>query len=245
MEITKVEGIIISESSYKETSKLLNIITREFGLISVLAKGTKSLKNKNRAFTSKLTYANFQIYYKKDKLSNLLCADLINPFINIKKDLIKISYSTYLTELASQVIKHSNNNDIFDILVKSLVKIEQNYDPTIIKNIVELKYLNYLGIRPILDSCCVCGSINILTVSTSKGGFICSNCHTNEAIISSKSIKLLRMLYYVDIEKISKINVSNDVKQEIDKFIGEYYDKYAGLYLKSRNFLKTIKNTYI
>ena len=120
MELQKVTGIIISESNYSDTSKLLKIITKEYGLISVLAKGAKSIKSKLRAFTTKLTYAEFQIYYKENKLSTLISADVINPFINIKSDLLCLSYASFLLELTSQVLKESNDTTIFDILVSSL-----------------------------------------------------------------------------------------------------------------------------
>ena len=83
MEITRVKGIIISEQAYKESSKLLNIITKEYGLIGVIAKGAKGLKSKLRSVTTKLTYAEFQINYKEGKLSTLICADLINPLNQI------------------------------------------------------------------------------------------------------------------------------------------------------------------
>ena len=245
MEITKVKGIIISESSYSETSKLLNIFTKEYGVISVISKGCKRLKSNLRSVSTKLTYAYFQINYKDGKLSNLICADVINPFNEIKKDLLKISYSSFLLELTNQVMKQTNSKDIFDLLEETLLKIEDGFDALVITNILELKYLDYLGIKPILDSCAVCGNTKILTVSTSKGGFICPNCHTNEKIVDKKTIQVLRMLYYVDISKISKINITNTTKDEIDDFINEYYDKYAGLYLKSKKFLKNIKNVYI
>ncbi|MBO6145608.1 MAG: DNA repair protein RecO [Bacilli bacterium] len=245
MEITKVKGIIISESNYSETSKLLNIFTKEYGLISAIAKGAKRLKSPLRSVTSKLTYAEFQLNYKEGKLSNLLVADVINPFNEIKKDLLKISYASFLLELTSQVAKQTNEKDLFDILEASLIKIEEGYDPMIITNILELKYLDYLGIKPELNSCAVCGSTKVLTVSTNKGGFVCTNCHRNEKIVDKKTIKVLRMLYYVDISKISKIELNENTKEEIDTFINEYYDKYTGLYLKSKKFLKSIKNVYI
>lgn len=245
MEITKVKGIIINENSYSETSKLLNIFTEEYGVIGVIAKGAKRLKSPIRSVTSKLTYADFQINYKEGKLSNLICADVINQFNEIKKDLLKISYASFLLELTSQVMKQTNSKDIFSLLESTLIKIEEGFDPVIITNILELKYLDYLGIKPVLDSCAVCGSMKILTVSTSKGGFVCTNCHTNEKIVDKKTIQILRMLYFVDISKISKINLSDTTKNEIDDFINEYYDKYTGLYLKSKKFLKSIKNVYI
>lgn len=245
MEIQKVKGIIVKERSYKESSKLLDIVTLEYGVISVIAKGAKKLKSNLRSITDKLTYADFQIYYKEGKLSTLICADIINPFNNLRQDLIKISYASYLTELCMQVRKQSNEKNIFNYLIDSLIKIDEGFDPTVVSNILELKYLSYLGIKPNLDSCAICQNEKILTASVEKGGFICTRHHTNEKILQSKTLKILRMLYYVDIKKISKVDIKNDVKNEIDGFIDEYYDKYTGLYLKSKKFLKSIKNTYI
>ena len=63
--------------------------------------------------------------------------------------------------------------------------------------------------------------------------------------VDKKTINVLRKLYHVDISKISKIKLSNNTRKEIDDFINEYYDRYSGLYLKSKNFLKSIKNVYI
>ena len=62
-----VEGIIINTKNYSDTSKILDIYTKEYGVIGVLAKGCKSLKSSLRSVTDKLTYAVFTIYYKKDK----------------------------------------------------------------------------------------------------------------------------------------------------------------------------------
>jgi len=245
LEITKVRGIIISEKPYKESSKLLNIITEEYGVIGVIAKGSKSIKSSLRSVSTKLTYAEFQINYKEGKLSTLICADVISPLNNIKNDLLKISYASYLLDLTSQVLKENNNKDIYEILVSALEKIDEGYDEVVISNILELKYLSYLGISPNFDSCSVCGKSKVLTISSEKGGFVCSEHHTNEKIVNSKTLKVIRMLYYVDISKISKVELSSVVKKEIDEFIDEYYDRYTGLYLKTKEFLKNIKYSYI
>jgi len=48
------------------------------------------------------------------------------------------------------------------------------------------------------------------------------------------------MFYYVDISKISKLEISKEAKYEINKFLDEYYDRYTGLYLKSKNFINNL-----
>ena len=222
-----------------------DMITEDYGVISVIAKGSKRLKSNLRSITSKLTYAEFQINYKEGKLSTLICADIINPLFNIKKDLLKISYASYLLDLTSQVLKENNNKNIYNILVSSLLKIEDDFDPEVITNILELKYLSYLGISPNFDTCSICGKSKILTISVEKGGFICTDHHTNERIVSNKTLQIIRMLYYSDIDKITKLEVSEPVKKEIDEFIDEYYESYTGLFMKTKEFLKNIKYKYI
>lgn len=237
----KVEGIVVSAVDYKESSKILNIYTKELGIIGVMARGSKKIKSTLSGVSDKLTYGVFYLEYKEGKLSNLLDVDIINNFKNIKKDILLMGYSLYLTDLVAQVVKNDNDKQIYADYIATLIKINDLYDPMVISNILELKMLNYLGIKPILDKCCKCGSsTDIITVSSYAGGYICKNCYTNEFIVDIKTIKLLRMFYYIDISKISKIDVSDNTKKEINDFIDEYYDRYAGLYLKSKEFLKKI-----
>ena len=239
--IEKVEGIVINEKAYGETSKIINVITKEYGIIVIIAKGARTLKSEFRVSTAKLSYAYFNIIYKEGKLSTLVSADIINPFKSIIKDINKISYAVYILELSEQVVKQTNQN-IFDLMLSGLIKINEGYDPLIIMNIIELKYLDYLGVMPVLDRCSVCGSTNnIVTLSSDKGGYVCKNCYSTEKIISEKTIKLIRLFYYVDISKISKLEIGDVSKKEINDFLDMYYDRYTGLYLRSKTFLKNLE----
>lgn len=243
MEIKKVEGIILSERDYSESSKIINVLTREYGKIGIMAKGAKKLKSNFSGSTRKFTYGYFHIYYKEGKLSTLISVDIIDYLKNIQKDIAKISYSTYISELIEQVIKEEYDEDIYNTFIEGIKKIDEGFDPMVITNIIELKMLEYLGVKPVIDECAICGNKNeIVTLSSDKGGYVCINCkEDSDIIISDKAIKLIRMLYYVDLSKISKLDISDSVKKEIDNFINEYYDKYTGLYLKSKKFLDNLK----
>ena len=241
MEIKKLEGIVVSEVSYSESSKILNILTKELGLIGVMSKGCKKVKSPLRSVSTKLTYGYFHVHYKKDGLSTLVSVDVIDSLMKLKSDITKISYASFLLELTEQVYKQNNNNDIFDIFTSALKKINEGFDPTIITNILELKYLDYLGIGLSLDGCSICGNTDdILTISSKQGGYLCKECSHEEKIYSSKMIKLIRMFYYVDLSKITKLELHYDTIKEIDTFLDEYYDDYSGLYLKSKQLLKNI-----
>lgn len=236
----QIEGIIVCEKDYSDTSKIVDIFTREYGVIGVIAKGAKTMKSSLRSVTGKFTYGIFNIYFKENKLSTLKEVDIINNFNNIKKDIKKIAFSTFLMDLVEQVYKHSNDNKLYDLLINSLIKINDGFNSLAITNIVELKCLEYLGVMPKIDGCCVCGNKEIITLSSDKGGYVCSNCREFEPIINDKVLKLIRLFYYVDISKIENLNISENIEKEINNFLDLYYEKYTGLYLKSKKFLDNL-----
>ena len=152
-----------------------------------------------------------------------------------------ISYATYILDLTEQVYKHSGSKDIFGLLISTLKKINEGYDPFVLTSIYELKLLDYLGIRPNVDECSICGNKkNILTISINDGGFICQNCYHGGKIYSEQIIKLIRMFIYLDINNITKISLKDETKKELSEFIEEYYDSLSGVYLKSKDFLRNI-----
>lgn len=237
----KIEGIIVNEYPFEEASKIINIFTAE-GIVGVIAKGSKRIKSPFFGVTSKFNYGIFNIIYKENGLSKLVDTEIIKDYRSIKKNIKKIGFVTYITELTVQVYRHESNRNIYDLYMASLDKINEDYDPAVVTSILELKLLDYLGVKPILDECYSCRQkANIVTISSYRGGLICKNCYRNEKIVSTKTINLIRMLYYVDIAKITKLDISKEVKSEIEEFINDYYNRYSGIYLKSKILLESIK----
>ena len=241
MKIESIEGIILSETNYSESSKILNVLTKEYGVIGVISKGCRNMKSKLRGVSRKLLYGTIHIYYKPNGLSTLIGVDVINSYSNIIMDLEKISYASFILDLINQVLKQTEDSNIFDLLKDTLNKLEEGLNPLALTNILELKLLDYLGVSPSIDNCAHCGSNkDIVTLSSDSGGYVCRNCYNNEPLVSDKTIKMIRMYYYVDIKNITKLDVSNEISNEINRFLDDYYDRFTGLYIKSKDFLKKI-----
>ena len=239
VKIESFEGIILTETNYSESSKILNVLTSDRGVIGVMSKGCRNVKSKLRGVSRKLIYGKFHVYYKENGLSTLIGVDVISSFSKTMMDLERISFSLYLLDLSYQVVKQNDDNEIFELLRDTLLKIEEGLNALALTNILELKLLDYLGVRPSIDACSMCGSDKgIVTLSADSGGYICRECFTNEGYVLDKTIKMIRMYYYVDIKNISKLDVSSEVSNEINRFLDMYYERYTGLYLKSKEFIK-------
>ena len=241
MKIVDVKGLVLNETNYSDSSKILNVLTSEYGLIGIISKGCRNLKSKLRGSSRKLVYGTFHFYYKENGLSTLISIDVISDYPKTIMNLKNVVYASYLLDLTRQVVKQSKDEAILPLLISALDKIENDLSPAVVTNILELKYLDFLGVSPVVTGCAVCGkTTNIVSLSPTAGGFICKDCYQNEGYYSDKAIKLLQMYYYVDLEKITKIDVNSKVNEEINKFLEDYYDRYTGIYLNSKKMLKNV-----
>ena len=80
---TTIEGIVLNETNYGETSKILNVLTKEYGYISIISKGSRKIKSKLRGISMTLVLANFTINYKPKGISTLIEGNSINSLKNI------------------------------------------------------------------------------------------------------------------------------------------------------------------
>ena len=70
---------------------------------------------------------------------------------------------------------------------------------------------------------------------------LCSNCYKENSLLNPKTVKLIRLMYYVDINKLDSINIENkDLIKEIEQFIKDYYSKYTGIYLKNKDNIEKL-----
>ncbi len=235
--LKKIRGIVVSEVPYKDSSKVLNILCEE-GVIGVVSKGCKRINSPLRVISNKLTLGEYVIYYNESKLSTLKEGSILDNFNNIKNDLNKISHATYITDLVNQVMKQNADPTVFSLYLSALKKIDEGINETVVMNILEIKLLDYLGVGINLNGCAKCGSTReIVTIDPDVGGYICKNCYTNEIIYDERVRKMLRMYYLVEIDSIKELKIKDYVIDSINKFLSVYYDRYTGLYIRSKEFL--------
>lgn len=235
--LKKIRGIVVSEVPYKDSSKVLNILCEE-GVIGVISKGCKRINSPLRVISNKLTLGEYVIYYNESKLSTLKEGSILDNFNNIKNDLNKISHATYITDLVNQVMKQNTDPTVFSLYLSALKKIDEGINETVVMNILEIKLLDYLGVGINLNGCAKCGSTReIVTIDPDVGGYICKNCYTNEIIYDERVRKMLRMYYLVEIDSIKELKIKDYVIDSINKFLSVYYDRYTGLYIRSKEFL--------
>ena len=236
-----VEGIILYVTPFKESSEILQVLTKEYGLMGLLCRGSKKVKSKFLNKTRIYNYAKFYIKHKEDGLSPVNEIDIIDYFTYFHQDITLITYLSYLGSLTYQVVKQDNNQEILELLLAILEKMTVGLDPLVLTNILEIKYLKYLGINLNLSNCIKCGKKeNIKTLNGTVGGLICDDCYQKEYVVSKKTIIMIKNYMNVNVKKIKEINISPLVKMEINLFLSNYYETFTGLYVKNKELLNKL-----
>ncbi len=235
------KGIVLTETPYGESSKILNILTSDYGLIGVISKGCRNIKSKLRGISGKMAYCEYTISYKEKGLSTLIDGTILNSFKNIFYDFKKATYSFYLMDLVKQVLQENNDKELYKLLSCALIRINDNMNPEIISNIVEINLLDPLGVSLNLDNCIMCGNEDIYTLDIKNGGAICKDCYNEGYVFNPKSLKLLKVLKSIDLSKITSLEVTDEkIIKEINEFISEYYSTYTGIYLRDKKKFENI-----
>ncbi|MGL4774066.1 MAG: DNA repair protein RecO [Clostridium sp.] len=221
MSLLNTTGVILKTLDYKENDKLVWLFTEGEGKISSIGRGAKKSKNKLFSITLPLCYGEFQLFKGKG-LYNLQEGKIINSFQGLLNNLHKLTYSSYLCELIDiALVEGEPNKEIFKDLITTLYLLNTDaLEYELLIRAFELRLLKGTGYGLTLDKCTTCGKkIGISNfISLSHYGGVCDECNKDHGwYISKGAYNALKFLTTVNPDKIYRLNLTDDIKKEIEK----------------------------
>lgn len=245
----ETKGVVIRQTKYSESDKILTIFTKYRGKIQAIAKGARRPKSRLMGSTEVFCYSEFLMYNGKG-LYNINQGEIIDSFYSLREDIYKLSYATFILELVdSSVLEEEANDTLFELLIKTLKVLStmntlEDYKKLLLA--FQIKYISFVGFRPQLINCVNCGSEigDNIKFDILEGGVVCQNCfniNSGQIHLDVNIIHLMKILLYIKLEELENITLS---KSE-EKKIGEVLIKYITSHIekksfKSLEFLKTL-----
>jgi len=158
-EIVKSEAIVLTKLDYSDSSKIVNLFTREFGRITVIVKGGRNKNSKIGLVVDPMNIIDAVIYNKPNREIQLLSgAELQAHFPNIRNDYEKLRYAFAVLELLNEQYMQEEANSRLFIGVKRIFELfnASPEDPQIIFLRFFLFFLKELGFEISVDVCPVC-----------------------------------------------------------------------------------------
>ncbi|MBD8028315.1 DNA repair protein RecO [Ureibacillus sp. Re31] len=245
--LNKWEGIVLKSRSYGESNKIVTIMTREAGKMTVMARGAKKPTSRLAGVTQTFMHGLY-VVQRSSGMGTLQQGEHLASMRHIQTDIVATAYASYIVELLDRIVEEGSPEPFaFEVLQQALHAIEEEYDPEAIALFVDWKLLPYTGVQPILHACASCGAIEgEFAFSFAQGGYLCHRCfHLDPYIIrlTPTQLKLIRMFYSVPIDQIGKLDLKKGTKQFIKKIVSTIYEEQTGIRLKSRSFIEQLERT--
>jgi len=225
---------------------MLTLFSSEYGKMSVLARGCRKVKSKFLAVTQLFAYGEY-ILYRKGDIYILTQGDIIDAFFDIREDMEKYAYASYIVDLTEEVIvAGEHNTPLFYLLLHTLSYLAySNLNPEDVTHVFELKLCDIMGYRPHLDFCMSCGSTAFDSVyfNPSKGGIICSKCYNGDKKgynIQKGTVQIMRYILDMDIKRINILKMSSESRAQLDKIMSFYLEERLEKRLKTRKFIEDL-----
>ena len=200
-------GIVLSSYNLAESDKILNIYTKESGLVRAIAKGVKKLNSRFSGKVEPLSCCYFQ-FAKGKNLDIISDCSQINSFALLRTDLFRLTYGILFLEIVDNFAHEmeSESIHIYDLLYSGLEQLQKinNLDLFSIKFIVD--FLSVHGLSPQLETCVSCSAKISFNDTDEKypysgalGGLLCRNCSgfIDYKAVNYNVLKILEQYLYV------------------------------------------------
>ncbi len=216
MEKIFVNGLVVNETGYGENSRLITVLTKEYGIIKAFATGSKSIKSKTAAGTQLLCYSEF-VFTKKGGMSRVADAVPISVFFALRSDIVKLTVAQYFCELVCCLVNEDEDSgEILRVILNSVsLMADGKRSPELIKAITELRMMSECGMMPDLSGCAVCSGFegDRFYFNKELNRFVCGNHREggNFPVDVKRTVLLaMRHICYSDISKLYGFALPDD-----------------------------------
>lgn len=248
MPIVEVEGIITRELKYGDSSRILTMITKEFGKISVLAGGVRTNKSGLLAATQLFSHVSMQLFKGREKsLYKINSGEILTSFAPIRDSLERMAYASYFCEVANDVVQENDPDpEEMQLLLNSLFMLAGDRLPyPQIKGVFEFRTLALQGLMPDVSLCSDCAQSPPIALEIPDGNCYCADCAEHNAsphlVRAGKGI-LAAVCYITQCEskKIFAFSLSESSGEYLSR-LGEYcLECFLEHHFKTLDYLKKV-----
>ena len=256
--VVMVEGLVANAVNCGETDKMLTLITRQYGKLSVYCRGGRRISSKFMSGSLKFTYGDYVIN-KTDKLNILQEASPKMSFFGLHKDIAASALADYICEVLCDVtMPEEPDKDMLDLALNCLyVLSEGKHEPDDVKTVFEWRMAELLGIFPDLSGCRKCGKTDKewYYLDVMNGELTCRDCGSPEdkitdpeadgtaritVLMSGAEVYAVNRIISAEKSKMFSLPTDKGVKRRLCEVSEKYLTNHLERSYKTLDFYKEI-----
>ncbi len=236
MPLVRVPALVLRAYDYGDSSRILRVYTRDWGLQSLLARGVKQAKSRFRGVLDLFNLV--EVSYVKRTGRSLHVpreADLLASHPRMKRDLDRTLAFAGVARLVQQLsLEEEANAELFAFLVRTAAAFDH---PTLapagiepLRHFASWQVLAHKGYAPEVDRCVSCGArvAGEPAFAVAEGGVVCPNCAPGRPRLSRAEYGALQLFVHGDGELASAWRLSADEGRRLDRIREEFAVYHAG-----------------
>ena len=205
MPLLSSPAIVLSAFRYSETSKIVRLATRDYGVQSAIAKGALRPKSRFGGSLQLLSEGQAQLLMKEHRELNILAGfDLRKLHVGLTSDLERYAIACALSEVMLRFAPSDPHPQSFEVLESALDHLESTPPATTEALGFRLLWqlVSSLGFAPALHACVIDGrelpADGPLAFSTREGGALCPGCAAQQGATQLPEQDRLDLLALMD-----------------------------------------------
>lgn len=244
-------AIVLSRSDYRESDSLLVVYTRDFGKLTLVARGAKKLNSKLSGYLEPFSLVEILIIPGRgfDYIGSVSNREV---FLSLRDNLNKLYYAGLALKNFNRLVRDNQKDErLFLLLQRFLESLDSYLEEKFSKESGELLYIFFalkllaeLGYRPELYECLSCRKKikkgkNYFNLK--NGGLICLDCFNKEYVIyknngpkpaeiltiSDNCIKLMRFILDNRLDVAYKLKLEKKFIQELSRLVANFLNFYS------------------
>ncbi len=222
-------GLVLRETEYKESSRILTVLSASNGKITVKAQGAKRKGSKIAAATQLLTLSEMTLFENKDRFT-LTEARSVEQFTGLREDLRKLALGSYFAEALDNLAdEDAANPELLSLGLNALYALANDVNTeAIVKAAFELRLACLAGFEPQVGVCPVCGkSAPTAPVLALMGGTVyCAGCRpegVGECLsLSPGTLDAVRHIVSAEPKKLYAFRVGPETERQLGRVCEVY-----------------------
>ena len=153
-----VHGLVLREVPYKDSSRILTLLTQEEGRITADARGAKRKNSRLTAASQQLVWGEYTLFEKSGRYL-ITEASVTEEFTGLRADIGNLALAAYFASVLEEICPEGEPEpSLLRLGLNSLYALSRGMYPAAhIKAVFELRAACLTGVAPELQACPVCG----------------------------------------------------------------------------------------
>lgn len=241
-------GLVLRGTDYKDSSKILTVLTSSEGKLTVSARGVMRRGSKLAAASQVFSYSDMTLYHSRDRWT-LTEAQTIELFPGLSRDLDILALASYFAELLEAVSdEDSPNPDILSLGLNALYMLSTGEKADeLIKAAFEIRLMCLAGFEPLVSECSVCGKNEPVNPRLDlKGGTLhCRDCKPygadESALLCPGSLDALRYITMCDTKKIYSFKLPQEALVRLNHATESFVSDQLERRFKTLDYYKQLR----